>query len=164
LKTHSIFISNALNATPVWKQIAIIFKGIIRFEERLNFMATSITNSNDGSHISIYLPSENSAHYVNHKNFHSINLLAVVDYKRHFTYLHARKAGDLYSLKDDELDNSANSDNESVLVINETREETVSIQKKTGIKASETKGLDAKNLGIKGLEANILEANVLAIE
>ncbi|CAG8525118.1 5735_t:CDS:2 [Cetraspora pellucida] len=79
------------------------------------------------SHIHIHPLLENGTCYVNCKNFHSINLLIVVNYKECFIYIYAEEAGDLYSLEDDELDNSTNSDNESVLVVDKTREETADI-------------------------------------
>ncbi|KAF0514972.1 putative nuclease harbi1 [Gigaspora margarita] len=52
----------------------------------------NVIGAMDGSHIPIHPPSENSARYVNQKNFHSINLLAVVDHQGRFTYIHAGEA------------------------------------------------------------------------
>ncbi|CAG8523770.1 257_t:CDS:2 [Cetraspora pellucida] len=54
----------------------------------------NVIGAMDGSHIPIHPPSENGVRYVNHKNFHSINLLAVVDHEGCFTYIHAESVHD----------------------------------------------------------------------
>ncbi|CAG8710173.1 24233_t:CDS:2, partial [Cetraspora pellucida] len=126
LETHPVFMSNTPNATPVWKQVAIVLwrlangVGIRMLEQTLGISQGSLQRSclvtvirgfenseaefenpklpnvisaMNGSYIPIYPPSENGVRYVNHKNFHFINLLAVVDHEGHFTYIHADEAG-----------------------------------------------------------------------
>ncbi|CAG8477206.1 7615_t:CDS:2 [Scutellospora calospora] len=147
-KPIQLFFSEALNATPVWKQIAIVLwrfangAGIRTLEQTLGisqgsvchftdrflevlldvekdrimwpqgarlteatygfeYSETSLENRKlpnvigaiDGSHIPIHPPSQNGARFVNRKSFHSINLLGIVDFQEHFTYVLIGEAG-----------------------------------------------------------------------
>ncbi|GES86159.1 putative nuclease HARBI1 [Rhizophagus clarus] len=151
LETHPAFISDSSNATPVWKQIAIVIwrlangAGIRVLEQTLGVSQGSVGNftdrflvalldlerrritwpqgsrlvnviqgfehgetgrklpnvigAMDGSHIPIHAPSKNGARYVNRKNFHSINLLGIVDHQERFTYIHVGEAGSVHDAR-----------------------------------------------------------------
>ena len=79
---------------PWGPQLVKVTQGFERGETGLgNHKLPNVIGAMDGSHIPIHAPSKNGAHYVNRKSFHSINLLGIVDYKEHFTYIHVGEAG-----------------------------------------------------------------------
>jgi DDE superfamily endonuclease len=47
----------------------------------------------DGVHIPIEMPSVDGIRYFNRKGWTSINVLAIVDYKERFTYVHIGEPG-----------------------------------------------------------------------
>ncbi|GES83228.1 putative nuclease HARBI1 [Rhizophagus clarus] len=59
----------------------------------------NVIGAMDGSHIPIHAPSKNGARYVNRKNFHSINLLGIVDHQERFTYIHVGEAGSVHDAR-----------------------------------------------------------------
>ena len=52
----------------------------------------NVISAMNGLHIPIHPPSKNGARYINHKSFHSINLLGVVDHQGRFTFIHIGEA------------------------------------------------------------------------
>jgi hypothetical protein len=47
----------------------------------------------DGTHIPIYPPKREGVRYINRKGWHSINVLAVVDWKERFRYIRVGEPG-----------------------------------------------------------------------
>lgn len=58
-----------------------------------NHKLPNVIGAMDGTHIPIHPPSKNGSRFVNRKNFHSINLLGIVDHQGRFTFIHVGEAG-----------------------------------------------------------------------
>ncbi|CAG8798109.1 19026_t:CDS:2, partial [Cetraspora pellucida] len=85
-----------------WPQGVQLTTVIQEFEHGITGLEHNLPNvigAMDGSHIPIHPPINNSSRFVNRKNFHSINLLRVVDSRGRFTYIYAGEAGSVHDAR-----------------------------------------------------------------